>query len=129
MVPRKRVAEEDEEFDNGGIEMDSEIIEEENHSIRILLKGTDRASVNALRRTMMADTPKMAIHKVRFTQSTTEEDGVIWESVGPLPDEMGAHRLALIPIPSEGSEFYIPEECPNCACRATKHASNVWSLS
>ena len=63
MVPRKRVAEEDEEFDNGGIEMDSEIIEEENHSIRILLKGTDRASVNALRRTMMADTPKMAIHK------------------------------------------------------------------
>ena len=86
MVPRKRVAEEDEEFDNGGIEMDSEIIEEENHSIRILLKGTDRASVNALRRTMMADTPKMAIHKVRFTQSTTEEDGVIWESVGALPD-------------------------------------------
>ena len=115
MVQRKRVAEEGEEFDNGGIEMDSEIIEEENHSIRILLKGTDRASVNALRRTMMADTPKMAIHKVRFTQSTTEEDGVIWESVGPLPDEMVAHRLAMIPIPSEGSEFYIPEECPNCA--------------
>ena len=115
MVPRKRVAEEDEEFDNGGIEMDSEIIEEENHSIRILLKGTDRASVNALRRTMMADTPKMAIHKVRFTQSTTEEDGVIWESVGPLPDEVVAHRLAMIPIPTPGSEFYIPEECPNCA--------------
>ena len=95
--------------------MDSEIIEEENHSIRILLKGTDRASVNALRRTMMADTPKMAIHKVRFTQSTTEEDGVIWESVGPLPDEVVAHRLAMIPIPTAGSEFYIPEECPNCA--------------
>ena len=115
MVPRKRVAEEDEEFDNGGVEMDSEIIEEENHHIRILLKGTDRASVNALRRTMIGDTPKMAIHRIRFTQSTIEEDGVIWESVGPLPDEIVAHRLAMIPIPSEGSEFHMPEECPNCA--------------
>ena len=114
MAQRKRVAEEAEEFDNGGIEMNSEIITEENHSIRILLKDTDRASVNALRRTMIADTPKMAIHRIRFTQSTTEEDGVIWESVGPLPDEIVAHRLAMIPIPSEG-EFHIPEECPNCA--------------
>ncbi|MBA45758.1 MAG: hypothetical protein CMB31_04145 [Euryarchaeota archaeon] len=114
MAQRKRAAEEAEEFDNGGIEMNSEIITEENHSIRILLKDTDRASVNALRRTMIADTPKMAIHRIRFTQSTTEEDGVIWESVGPLPDEIVAHRLAMIPIPSEG-EFYMPEECPNCA--------------
>ena len=95
--------------------MDSEIIEEENHSIRILLKGTDRASVNALRRTMIADTPKMAIHRIRFTQSTTEEDGVIWESVGPISDEIVSHRLAMIPIPSEGAEFYLPEECPECA--------------
>ena len=74
MAQRKRAAEEAEEFDNGGIEMNSEIITEENHSIRILLKDTDRASVNALRRTMIADTPKMAIHRIRFTQSTTEED-------------------------------------------------------
>ena len=95
--------------------MDSEIIEEENHSIRILLKGTDRASVNALRRTMIGDTPKMAIHRIRFTQATTEEDGIIWETVGPIPDEIVAHRLAMIPIPSEGAEFHLPEECPNCA--------------
>jgi len=97
--------------------MDSEIIEEENHSIRILLKGTDRASVNALRRTMIGDTPKMAIHRIRFTQSTTEEDGIIWETVGPIPDEIVAHRLAMIPIPSEGPgpEFHLPEECPNCS--------------
>jgi DNA-directed RNA polymerase subunit D len=94
--------------------MDSEIIEEDGHNIRILLKDTDRASVNALRRTMIGDTPKMAIHRIRFTQSTTEEDGVIWESVGPLPDEIVAHRLAMIPIPSDGAEFHVSDECPQC---------------
>ena len=64
---------------------------------------------------MIADTPKMAIHRIRFTQSTTEEDGVIWESVGPIADEIVSHRLAMIPIPSEGAEFHLPEECPECA--------------
>ena len=39
----------------------TKIIEESDEKIRILLKDTDRAFVNAIRRTLISDTPKMAI--------------------------------------------------------------------
>ena len=97
------------------MDMDCEIIEEEDNRIRILLTGTDHASVNALRRTMIADTPKMAIHQVRFTQSTEiTDDGTVWETVGPIPDEVIAHRLAMTPIPSDTQDFSFEHECINC---------------
>ena len=95
--------------------MDCEVIEEEDNRIRILLKNTDHASVNALRRTMIADTPKMAIHQVRFTQAIDDTDpDQIWETVGPIPDEVIAHRLAMIPIPSDTQDFSFEDECINC---------------
>ena len=97
------------------MDMDCKIIEEEDNRIRILLTGTDHASVNALRRTMIADTPKMAIHQVRFTQSTEiTDDGTVWETVGPIPDEVIAHRLAMTPIPSDTQDFSFEHECINC---------------
>jgi len=43
-----------------------EVIEEGPENIKILLKDSDRAFANALRRTLMSDTPKMAIEVVRF---------------------------------------------------------------
>ena len=43
-----------------------EVIEEGPENIKILLKDSDRAYANALRRTLMSDTPKMAIEVVRF---------------------------------------------------------------
>ena len=43
-----------------------EVIEEDEEKMVVLLKGTDRAFANALRRTMMSNTPKMAIETVRF---------------------------------------------------------------
>ena len=47
------------------------------NEIKILIEGTDAAQVNALRRAIMADVPKMAISKVMFTlgvnQTTTVE--------------------------------------------------------
>ena len=72
----------------------TKIIEESDESIRILLTETDRAFVNAIRRTLISDTPKMAIDKVRFEMGTVEQDGEVWETNGPLPDEM----LSLIHI-------------------------------
>ena len=47
-----------------------EIINESEEKISILLKETDRAFVNALRRSLMSDTPKMAIETVRFQMGT-----------------------------------------------------------
>ena len=90
----------------------TKIIEEKDEKIRILLTDTDRSFVNAIRRTLMAETPKMAIDKVRFEMGTIEQDGEVWETNGPLPDEMIAQRLAMIPIPTVHDEFYFQDECP-----------------
>ena len=43
-----------------------DIVEERDNHVTVLLKETDRAFANALRRTLMSNVPKMAIHRVRF---------------------------------------------------------------
>ena len=69
---------------------------------------------NALRRSLITDVPKMAIDEVRFQLGTKEEEGEVWETTGPIPDEMVAQRLAMIPIPTIHDKFYFQDECPNC---------------
>ena len=62
----------------------------------------------------MSDVPKMAIHKVRFELGTVEDSqtGESFESIGSIPDEVIAHRLAMIPIPTFHDEFCFLEEDP-----------------
>ena len=125
-----------------------EIINESEEKISILLKETDRAFVNALRRSLMSDTPKMAIETVRFQMGTfdvclscghrhgaaiareasggsgcnncgkkLDKEGVdyaVWETNGPLPDEMIAQRLAMVPIPTNHEEYHFEASCPTC---------------
>ena len=93
----------------------AEILYEDDEKIRILLKDTDRAFVNSIRRTLRSDTPKMAIETVSFIKKTVEEDGEVWETDGPLPDEVIAQRLAMIPIPTNHEQYYFQNKCPNCA--------------
>tara|TARA_B100001250_G_scaffold407490_1_gene428331 strand:+ start:644 stop:1531 length:888 start_codon:yes stop_codon:yes gene_type:complete len=90
------------------------ILSETEEKIQILLSKTDRSLANALRRTLISDTPKMAIDSVRFQLGTKEQDEEIWETTGPLPDEMVAQRLAMIPIPTIHDKFHFQDECPNC---------------
>ena len=85
-----------------------------NNKIRIVLSDTNAAQVNSLRRAIMADVPKMAITKVRFEQGVTQDNqGEVIESVNVLPDEVLAHRLAMVPVPTFLDEFKFPEEDPN----------------
>ena len=91
-----------------------EILKEEDNKILLLLSKTDRSFANALRRSLISDTPKMAIDSVRFQLGTKEQDDEIWETTGPIPDEMVAQRLAMIPIPTVHDKFYFQDECPNC---------------
>ena len=87
-----------------------------NNKIRIVLSDTNAAQVNSLRRAIMADVPKMAITKVRFEQGVTQDNqGEVIESVNVLPDEVLAHRLAMIPVPTFLEEFVFPEDDPNNA--------------
>jgi len=91
-----------------------EILKETEEKIQILLSKTDRSFANALRRSLISDTPKMAIDSVTFQLGTKEQDEEIWETTGPLPDEMIAQRLAMIPIPTVHDKFHFQDECPNC---------------
>ena len=93
----------------------TKVIEENDEKISILLSDVERAFVNAIRRTLMSDTPKMAIDTVRFEMGTIEQDGEVWETNGPLPDEVVAQRLAMIPIPTKHDEFHFQDSCPSCA--------------
>ena len=91
-----------------------EILKETDNHASLLLKETDRAFANAMRRTLMSNVPKMAIHRVRFELGTITDNqtGEIYESVGALPDEVIAHRLAMIPIPTFHDEFCFLEDDP-----------------
>ena len=71
-----------------------------NNSIRISLSETDASQVNAIRRALISDVPKLAINRVNFSQGVVETNGEILESVNVLPNEVLAHRLAMIPIPT-----------------------------
>ena len=72
----------------------------QNNSVRIEISETDASQVNAIRRALISEVPKLAITRVNITQGVEEKDGEILESVNVLPDEMLAHRLAMIPIPT-----------------------------
>ena len=85
-----------------------------NNRIRIVLSDTNAAQVNSLRRAILADVPKMAITKVRFEQGVTQDNqGEVMESVNVLPDEVLAHRLAMVPVPTFLDEFVFPEDDPS----------------
>ena len=94
-----------------------EILEETENHVSLLLKETDRAFANAMRRTVMSNVPKMAIHRVRFELGTITDSqtGETYESIGALPDEVIAHRLAMVPIPTFHDEFCFLEDDPGNA--------------
>jgi DNA-directed RNA polymerase subunit D len=98
--------------------MKTEIVEgwPQGHEIRILITDTDTAQVNAIRRALIADVPKLAITRVDFSQGVTQDNkGEVVESVNVLPDEVLAHRLAMIPIPTNMDEGLVfPDACENC---------------
>lgn len=94
--------------------MKVEIYSMEERNITILLKETNVSNVNSIRRAIMTDVPKMAISKVRFEMGVRDPDsnGERFESVSSISDEVVAHRLALIPIPTFYDDFVFPEDDP-----------------
>ena len=93
----------------------------------IIMSDIYPSLANALRRVLMADIPKMAIEEVEFHLGPIrDDDGNEFESVSPLFDEIIAHRLGLIPIPTDPNFFSRRDECqcsgegcPNCTIMFT----------
>lgn len=103
--------------------MDIEILEMAERKAKFILKNSSPAMANALRRTLLSDIPKMAIDKVEFhLGSIMDDNGREYESVTPLFDEIIAHRLGMVPVPTDLQRFVPQSECvcggagcPNCS--------------
>ena len=92
--------------------MKIEILHLEKTSARLLLKETSTSVVNALRRTLITDVPKMAIEDVEFHLGTVQDEtGKEYESLSPMFDEILSHRLGMVPIPTDLDLFVRREVC------------------
>jgi len=80
--------------------LDFRILEEKDNLLRFLLRGVNHAYANALRRTMIAEVPVMAI-----------DDVIVIENTSVLYDEVIAHRLGMIPLKTDLEAYVLPEEC------------------
>ncbi|MAE43151.1 DNA-directed RNA polymerase subunit D [Candidatus Woesearchaeota archaeon] len=68
--------------------------------LSFIIKDTNAAFVNTLRRIMMDEVPTMAIEDVEFRKNNSI-----------LYDEMIAHRLGLTPLKTDLKSYNLPENC------------------
>lgn len=108
--------------------MDIEIIEMAERKAKFVLKNSSPAMANALRRTLLSDIPKMAIDKVEFHLGPIMYDDKEYESITPLFDEIIAHRLGMVPVPTDLSLFVPQSECA-CGGTGCPSCSIMYSLN
>jgi DNA-directed RNA polymerase subunit D len=80
--------------------MDIDIIELSERKARFVLSGVSASFANALRRSILAEVPVLAIDDVN-----------IYENTSVLFDEQLALRLGLIPLTTDNRSYSLPEEC------------------
>ncbi len=88
----------------------------------IILSDVEPHLLNAFRRALMVDVPKMAIDKVEIhLGAISDENGRTYESTTPLFDEIIAHRLGMIPVPTDGEALINGHLKPadECDCSGT----------
>ncbi len=84
---------------------------------RILFEDTKPYFVNAIRRTLIADIPKLAIETV-----------TIYDNTSALFDEIIAHRLGLIPLPTHLDLLNFRKEC-SCGGKGCPSCTVHYTLS
>ena len=107
--------------------MQIEIVSMEDTKAEFYLKNSSPAMANALRRTMLQDIPKMAIDKVDFHLGPIMQDDKEYESVTSLFDEVIAHRLGLVPVPTT-DQFKFQKEC-SCGGTGCPGCTIMYSLN
>lgn len=80
--------------------MDIEILESIDYETKFVLKDSNPAFANSLRRTILTEVPTLAIAEI-----------IVLENSSPLYDEIIAHRLGLIPIVTPLDDLTLREEC------------------
>lgn len=110
--------------------MKVDVLKLEDRYAELTFEDVDPNFANALRRTLVADIPKMAIEDVEFHLGPIRgEEGEESESVTPLFDEVIAHRLGLIPIPTDLELFTFRDQCKDCASEGCPNCTIMYSLN
>jgi DNA-directed RNA polymerase subunit D len=105
-------------------------LEGKDTSLRFVLERTTPALANALRRTLVADIPKMAIEDVEFHLGPIrDEEGKEYESVAPLFDEIVAHRLGLLPLPTDLDLFTFRASCEACGGEGCPNCTIIYAIN
>lgn len=84
---------------------------------KFVISGANPAFANSLRRTMIGEVPKLAI-----------EDVMIYDNSSALFDEMLAHRLGLIPLKTNLSEYKKKSEC-SCEGKGCSACEAIYTIS
>ncbi len=76
------------------------ILRKHDNKLVFLLKESNPAFANTLRRMMLAEVPTLAVRKVTFVKNSSA-----------LFDEMIAHRLGLLPLTTDLESYNMMEKC------------------
>lgn len=110
--------------------MQIEIKELTETNAELIIGNANLAIMNSLRRVILSEIPKMAIEDVEFhlgpiTDDKTQKD---YESMSPLFDEIIAHRLGMLPIPTDLELFRFREECV-CKGEGCSNCTIIYSIN
>jgi len=110
-----------EERGGEGYKMEVTALEKTREKISFVLKNTTIAFANALRRTILAEVPTLAIEDIEFRKNSSV-----------LYDEVISHRLGLLPIKTDLKSYVLPrdcsckgEGCARCQLKMTLKAKGV----
>ncbi|MGI0131785.1 MAG: DNA-directed RNA polymerase subunit D [Thermoplasmata archaeon] len=97
--------------------------------LRLELAETTAPQVNAIRRTLLSDVPKLAIEDVEFHLGPIRDEatGKDYDSSTSMFDEAVALRLGLLPIPSDLGQFRRKSEC-TCNGAGCTHCQAMYSI-
>ena len=98
-------------------------------SARLEFEEATASQVNAIRRTLLADLPKLAIEDVEFHLGPIRDEatGKDYDSSTSMFDEAIALRLGLLPIPTDLGQFRRKSEC-SCGGTGCPHCQVMYSI-
>ncbi|MDP3728534.1 MAG: DNA-directed RNA polymerase subunit D [bacterium] len=95
--------------------MEIKLLSKDKGKVRIHVKGSTAAEMNAYRRTILDTLPAMAIDTVELLENSSA-----------LYDEMLAHRLGLVVLKTDTESYFIRE---NCKCKGVGCARCTLNLT
>ncbi len=98
-------------------------------SVLLEVDGATASQVNAIRRVLLSDVPKLAIEDVEFHLGPIRDEatGKDYDSSTSMFDEAIALRLGLLPIPTDLSQFRRKAEC-ECGGAGCPHCQVMYSI-